>query len=132
MTLLPACTSSASTDQTASTSLQKPERHHQQTSTQQQHAPARQQQQHQHVPAQAIELTIHQAKFAAEGFASTVWDSAIVVAKYAEKHAARMQGKRVLDLSAGCGLVGKWMGGWLQGWQRGSANARPRVASLHA
>lgn len=51
-------------------------------------------------------LTIHQAPFSAEGFASTVWDSAIVLAKYFEKHPEIVKGKRCLDLSAGCGLVG--------------------------
>jgi hypothetical protein len=39
-----------------------------------------------------------------------VWDSSIVVAKYLEKlGAAVLKGKRCLDLSAGCGLVGE---GW--------------------
>ena len=48
-----------------------------------------------------------QARFSAEGFASTVWDSAIVCAKLFEKQgAARWAGKRALDLSAGCGLPG--------------------------
>ena len=36
-----------------------------------------------------------------------VWDSSIVVAKYVEKHAVRFCGRRCLDLSAGCGLVGE-------------------------
>jgi len=35
-----------------------------------------------------------------------VWDSSIVVAKYFEKIQEGLQGKRCLDLSAGCGLVG--------------------------
>ncbi|EIE20134.1 hypothetical protein COCSUDRAFT_57860 [Coccomyxa subellipsoidea C-169] len=51
-----------------------------------------------------------QAKFTAEGFASTVWDSSIVVAKYFERHAARYKGLRCLDLSAGCGLAGIVLG----------------------
>lgn len=55
----------------------------------------------------ACTLTVHQQRFSAErtGFASTVWDSSIVVAKWAEK-AGIWAGRRVLDLSAGCGLVG--------------------------
>lgn len=36
----------------------------------------------------------------------TVWDSSIVVSKMCEWQAARWRGKRCLDLSAGCGLVG--------------------------
>ena len=36
-----------------------------------------------------------------------MWDSAIVVAKYAERWADRYKGRRCLDLSAGCGLVGE-------------------------
>ena len=35
-----------------------------------------------------------------------MWDSSIVVAKYFEKIQEGLQGKRCLDLSAGCGLVG--------------------------
>ena len=35
-----------------------------------------------------------------------VWDSSIVVAKYFERWGNRWAGKRCLDLSAGCGLVG--------------------------
>ncbi len=35
-----------------------------------------------------------------------VWDSSIVMARYFEIHAAQIRGKRCLDLSAGCGLVG--------------------------
>lgn len=35
-----------------------------------------------------------------------VWDSSIVMAKYFEAHAEQLRGKRCLDLSAGCGLVG--------------------------
>lgn len=51
-------------------------------------------------------LTVGQAKFEAEGFASTVWDSSIVLAKYFERWRGQYAGKRCLDLSAGCGLVG--------------------------
>ncbi|PRW45633.1 hypothetical protein C2E21_5777 [Chlorella sorokiniana] len=49
-------------------------------------------------------LTVHQARFREQGFASTVWDSSIVLAKLFERQAAAVQGKRCLDLSAGCGL----------------------------
>ncbi|KAG2497595.1 hypothetical protein HYH03_004341 [Edaphochlamys debaryana] len=59
-----------------------------------------------------LKLTVGQARFASSGpegggsFASTVWDSAIVAAKYLERHAGELvAGRRVLDLSAGCGLV---------------------------
>lgn len=51
-------------------------------------------------------LVLKQSKFEAEGFASTVWDSSIVMAKYFERWSDRWSGKRCLDLSAGCGLVG--------------------------
>lgn len=53
-----------------------------------------------------VTLTIRQGRFNEEGFASTVWDSAIVVAKWAERWQERLRGRRCLDLSAGCGLVG--------------------------
>lgn len=53
-----------------------------------------------------VKLTVHQARFKEQGFASTVWDSSIVLAKLFEKHAARFAGRRCLDLSAGCGLPG--------------------------
>lgn len=56
--------------------------------------------------AQQQQLTVHQQRFRAEGFASTVWDSSIVLAKYFERHAGRYAGARCLDLSAGCGLPG--------------------------
>ena len=39
--------------------------------------------------------------------AIAVWDSSIVVAKYLERHMEHYKGKRCLDLSAGCGLVGE-------------------------
>lgn len=35
-----------------------------------------------------------------------VWDSSIVMAKYFERWGENWRGKRCLDLSAGCGLVG--------------------------
>lgn len=35
-----------------------------------------------------------------------VWDSSIVLSKYFERHPQLVEGKRCLDLSAGCGLVG--------------------------
>lgn len=53
-----------------------------------------------------VKLTVHQARFKATGFASTVWDSSIVLAKFFEKHPQRCAGRRCLDLSAGCGLPG--------------------------
>lgn len=38
-----------------------------------------------------------------------VWDSSIVASKYLEKLGPSwLEGKRCLDLSAGCGLVGEW------------------------
>ena len=42
---------------------------------------------------------------ASGGFASTVWDSAIVLAKYVEKRRDLFVNKRVCELGAGCGLV---------------------------
>jgi hypothetical protein len=63
-------------------------------------------------PASAVEvqLSLRQARFAAGGaaggFASTVWDSAIVVARLLEARPVLVAGRRCLDLSAGCGLVG--------------------------
>jgi predicted nicotinamide N-methyase len=52
------------------------------------------------------QLRVEQRPFGAEGFASTVWDSSIVMAKYLERHAPQFAGKRCLELGAGCGLVG--------------------------
>ena len=59
-----------------------------------------------------VALSFRQARFddednngAVGGFASTVWDSAIVLAKFIEKHQQRFRGLRVVELGAGCGLV---------------------------
>ena len=35
-----------------------------------------------------------------------MWDSSIIMARYLEMRGAEIKGKRCLDLSAGCGLVG--------------------------
>ena len=52
-------------------------------------------------------LTLQQAPFDAEGFASTVWDSAIVLAKALERLApAKVEGVSACELGAGCGLPG--------------------------
>lgn len=48
-------------------------------------------------------LTLRQAPFGPEGFASTTWDSSIVLAKSVEKK--NFAGRACLDLSAGVGLV---------------------------
>ena len=52
------------------------------------------------------QLRVEQRPFGAEGFASTVWDSSIVMSKYLERHSSQFAGKRCLELGAGCGLVG--------------------------
>lgn len=52
-----------------------------------------------------VTLTLAQTPYGPEGFASTVWDSSIVLARYIERHAATFAGKSCLDLSAGVGLV---------------------------
>ena len=49
-------------------------------------------------------LTIEQRPFGPEGFASTVWDSSIVVARMIERRADTYKGLACCDLSAGCGL----------------------------
>ena len=58
-------------------------------------------------------LVLKQRPFTQEGFASTVWDSGIVMAKMAERwhleDAATFTG-RCLDLGAGCGLVSAVLG----------------------
>ncbi|KAG0619012.1 hypothetical protein M758_4G109100 [Ceratodon purpureus] len=51
-------------------------------------------------------LVLHQAPFSTAGFASTVWDSAIVLAKYLEKWPETVVGKQCIELGAGCGLAG--------------------------
>lgn len=51
-------------------------------------------------------ITLRQARYEAgraHGFASTVWDSAVVLAKYLER--ARPRVGNALELGAGCGLV---------------------------
>ena len=51
-------------------------------------------------------IVLKQRKFKATGFASTVWDSAIVLAKYAEKTRATFEDARTcVELGAGCGLL---------------------------
>ena len=51
-------------------------------------------------------LTLQQAPFRPEGFASTIWDSAIVLARYLERHADQFRGRHCIELGAGCGLPG--------------------------
>lgn len=61
-------------------------------------------------PLHGRTLLLQQAAFEAEGFASTVWDSSIVLARYLEKEAAAgrrvFAGTRCIELGAGCGLPG--------------------------
>ena len=53
------------------------------------------------------ELVLEQRPFGPEGFASTVWDSAIVLARYLEvQGAAQYAGARCVELGAGTGLPG--------------------------
>ena len=58
-------------------------------------------------------LTIEQRPFGPEGFASTIWDSAIVLSRMLERHglhalssAAPARPPTCIELGAGCGLVG--------------------------
>ena len=60
--------------------------------------------QQRHSAASADSLKLRQAMTG--GTCPAVWDSSIVMAKYFEEHAGKLRGKRCLDLSAGCGLVG--------------------------
>ncbi len=50
-------------------------------------------------------LEIEQRPFEPEGFASTVWDSAIVLSRYLERRGVR-PGAHCVELGAGCGLPG--------------------------
>ena len=51
-------------------------------------------------------IVLNQKKFAAAGFASTVWDSAVVLSKYAEKTRRDFaRAKTCVELGAGCGLI---------------------------
>ncbi|XP_057824880.2 uncharacterized protein LOC131036885 [Cryptomeria japonica] len=52
------------------------------------------------------DLVIHQSPFKNTGFASTVWDSAIVLSKYLEKWPHIVGEKDCIELGAGCGLPG--------------------------
>lgn len=53
------------------------------------------------------ELRFKQRKFDAHGFASTVWDSSIVMAKYLERHreALGKRAKSACEIGAGCGVA---------------------------
>jgi len=53
------------------------------------------------------EVRLKQRKFSAQGFASTVWDSAIVMAKYVEKWKKKFSAetRTACELGAGCGLT---------------------------
>jgi predicted nicotinamide N-methyase len=53
-----------------------------------------------------VTLTIAQRPYTTQGFASTVWDSAIVLARLLEREPALVRGQRVVELGAGCGLPG--------------------------
>ncbi|EOD04924.1 hypothetical protein EMIHUDRAFT_460212 [Emiliania huxleyi CCMP1516] len=60
-----------------------------------------------------VGLRLQQRPFSALGFASTVWDSSVVLSKAIERWAARgsaglagLPSKAVVELGAGCGLVG--------------------------
>ena len=61
-----------------------------------------------------LRLALAQTPFTREGFASTVWDSGIVMAKMVERwhgeDAATFTGRRCLELGAGCGLVSTVLG----------------------
>ena len=60
-----------------------------------------------HALADGTTLSLAQRPFTAEGFASTVWDSAIVLAKALERlDDAEVAGVRACELGAGCGLPG--------------------------
>lgn len=52
------------------------------------------------------DLVINQAPFKTTGFASTVWDSAIVLSKYLERLPQKVEGRNCIELGAGCGLPG--------------------------
>lgn len=51
-------------------------------------------------------LELAQTPFGPEGFASTVWDSSIVLARMLEHRGESLLGCRCIELGAGCGLVG--------------------------
>ena len=51
-------------------------------------------------------LVLRQAAFGPEGFASTIWDSSIVLSRYLELHRHRYANSRAIELGAGCGLPG--------------------------
>jgi predicted nicotinamide N-methyase len=52
-----------------------------------------------------VALSFQQAPYGPEGFASTVWDSSIVLAKAVEARAGEYAGKSIIDLSSGVGVV---------------------------
>lgn len=58
-----------------------------------------------------LEQRRHDSGGAPGGFASTVWDSSIVVAKFLERHRASLTGKRAIELGAGVGLVSAALAG---------------------
>ena len=52
-----------------------------------------------------VVLALDQHCFEHEGFASTIWDSSIVLSRYIEKHRDAFRGKVCVELGAGCGLA---------------------------
>ena len=61
---------------------------------------------------------------------TAVWDSSIVLAKYFERWPQKVAGKRCLDLSAGCGLVGIALAK-LGAAQVVATDLEPNLALLH-
>ena len=62
-----------------------------------------------HIRSHDITLAIQQRAFQAEGFASTIWDSAIVLSRMFELqglHTTASHASTCIELGAGCGLVG--------------------------
>ena len=66
---------------------------------------------------------------ASGGFASTVWDSSIVLAKYVEKHRGLFANKRACELGAGCGGERRAGQGWVREGRRDGLAGEPSAAA---
>eukprot|EP00850_Spirogloea_muscicola_P007811 SM000040S14823 [mRNA] locus=s40:545088:546577:- [translate_table: standard] len=62
------------------------------------------------IQGRSSSLVLKQTRFYNTGFASTVWDSAIVLSKYFEKQPNLIKRKRCVELGAGCGLAAAALG----------------------
>lgn len=59
-----------------------------------------------HFELGGLRLQIHQTCDPSSRTSGTVWDGAVLLSRFLERHPTLVRSKRVLELGAGCGLVG--------------------------